>query len=189
MKDKTKYLMLYSEAGMSFIMALTSPFIHLYFIKLVSPVIFTISTLLMTIVCALTQTSLKTKERRAIFRKYLPHIMIVDVLLMCIISYFGLKNADIRFIGFGILNSITVVIWFTIMNEAINDTLSSEKLTDFQVIKKTYGSWATAIGGALAVLISYLGIEWINLAVTLQCSGNFIFAICDYKAYKQLEIS
>ena len=129
---------------------------------------------------------LRTKKHRAAFRKYLLIVMIVDVILTSLVSYLSLDNANIRFLGFTVINSVTVVIWVTIMMEIVNDALSKDKLTDFQVLRQSCGSWATACGGGLAVLLSYLQVEWIITAVTLQCLGTCVFAICDYKAYLQL---
>ena len=85
-KTQTKYLMLFGEGLMSFIFALTTPFVQLYFIKLVSPFIYTISSLLTTVLCAFTQTMLRTKKHRAAFRKYLLIVMIVDVILTSLVS-------------------------------------------------------------------------------------------------------
>jgi hypothetical protein len=181
--------MLSSEAMMSFIFALTSPFVQLHFIKLVSPTIYTISTLLTTIFCAITQTILKDQKRRIIFKKYLALVMITDVIVMIIVNYFGLNDANIRFLGITVLNSFAVVIWITIMSDILNNALSKDKLTDFQVLRQSIGSWATACGGGLAVLLSYLQVEWIIGAIILQCVGNLVFAICDYNVFKQLQIN
>jgi len=188
MENRTRYLLLGSEVMICFIFALTAPFVQLHFIKLVSPSVYTVSMLMSTTLCALTQTVLQTKERRAIFRKYLMLIMVLDVILMIGVNYIGIYNISIRFLGATFMNSITSVIWFTIMREVINDTLSSEKLTNFQVLSQSFQSWATATGGAFAVVLSYLHIEWIIVAIVLQCLANLVYAICDYNAYKQLLI-
>ncbi len=186
MNRQTKYMLLLSEAMISFTFALTTPFVQLHFVKLVSQNIYTLSTLLQTTFCAILQTILRTKENRAVFRKYFVLVMTIDVILMVVINYYGINNTNLRFLGFTIINSVTATIWITIMTEAINNNLSSENLTNFQVLRQSCASWSIAAGGALAVLISYLNIEWIVIAIVLQCVVNLIYAICDYTVYKRL---
>ena len=186
MDQKTRNLLIWNEVMFSFLMAVTSPTIHIYFVIKISPTIYSLANVLGTMFAAMTNVILKTNNRRKIFRKYLYVVMIVDVILTAIISSLGFVDANIRFLGMGFVESITVVIWYTIITEAINENLHSEGLTNYQVAKKSYCLWATGIGSMISVLICYYGIDFIYEAVIIQCIGNLIFAFGDYVAYKRL---
>lgn len=184
MSLKIKWLLILSTSFFSFIMALTSPTINLYYIKIVTPQVYTLAEVISTLSAAIMTMFLSKQSNRAKFRRYFAPVLALDSIGFFTLSYFGTVNANIRFIGFAILFSTTLTIWSTIMTGAINDTLSADKLTDFQTLSRSVGLWATVAGGVLAIfLVSILPLK---LALFLQCSSNAVLAVCDYKGFKHL---
>ncbi len=184
MSLKIKWLLILSTSFFSFVMALTSPTVHLYYMKIVSPQIYSTAQVISTMSAAIMTMFLSKQANRTKLRKYFAPILVIDSIGYFALSYFGTLNPNIRFIGFAILFSTTMTVWSTIMMSAINDTLSSDKLTDFQTLSNSVALWATVAGGGIAVLL--VNILPLNMALFLQCASNVILAVCDYKGFKYL---
>jgi hypothetical protein len=165
-------------------MALTSPTINLYYIKIVTPQIYTAAQVISTLSAAIITMFLSKQSNRDKFKKYFAPVLVLDSIGFLALSYLGTLDANIRFIGFAILFSTTLTIWSTIMTGAINNTLSSEELTDFQTLSRSVGLWATVAGGVMAILL--VNVLPLNLALFLQCASNAILAVCDYKVFYYL---
>ena len=73
------------------------------------------------------------------------------------------------------------------MLESVNNILSDVSLTNFQLLKRSYNLWCTALGGIIAIGISYYDFNFIEYAIGIQCVGNSILAIFDSKAYYMMD--
>jgi len=184
LNDKIKWLLILSTSFFSFIMALTSPTVHLYYIKIVTPQIYTAAQVISTLSAAIITMFLSKQANRDKFKGFFAPILILDSIGFFVLSYLGTMDANIRFIGFAILFSTTLTVWSTIMMGVINNTLSSDELTDFQTLSRSFGLWATVTGGVMAIFL--INILPLNLALFLQCASNAILAVCDYKGFKCL---
>lgn len=186
MNDKIKNLLIYGEVMASFTMTLSSPLIHLYFMKLVPSVVYTASNLITLIVAAIVQTLLKDHSRREVFKKFFMVVVVVDIVAFIGISTLGVSHVSVRFLGLALLNSITTGIWSSVMLSLVNDHISSTELTDFEIKKNSYRLWAGTFGSIGAMLLAYLSFSYIEVLIGIQCVGCSIMAIFDSKAYYAL---
>ena len=184
MTPNIKWLLVLSTSFFSFVMALTSPTINLYYMKVVTPQVYTSAQTISTLSAALMTAFLTKQSNRDRLKVWFAPVLIVDSVGFFALSWLGTLNPNIRFIGFSILFSTTMTVWSTIMLGAINNALSSEELTDFQTLSRAWGLWFTVAGGLLAIaLISRLSL---NQALLGQCVANAISAICDCRAFNRL---
>ena len=184
MSDKIKWLLILSTSFFSFIMALTSPTVHLYYVKIVTPQIYTAAQVISTLSAAIITMFLSKQANRDKLKGFFAPILILDSIGFFVLSYLGTMDANIRFIGFAILFSTTLTVWSTIMMGVINNTLSSDELTDFQTLSNSVRLWATVGGGVAAIFL--VSVMPLNLALFLQCVGNAVVAVCDYRGFKYL---
>lgn len=64
-------------------------------------------------------------------------ILILDTIFFSIISFISPEHILIRFFGLAIINSILNTVWFIMLNDAINHSISGADLTDFEVLQKS----------------------------------------------------
>lgn len=178
-------MLILNAAMFSFVMAVTSPVVHLYFVKLVDPQIYVTAGIIETSLAAILTSFMSKEKNRLRMRKTFIYILLLDSLGYALISLYSIDNVNLRFIGMSFLSSISMTIWFTIMMDMINLKIKEAELTNFQTTDHAFKLWANVAGGVAAIAL--VGSLKIELAIWIQCIANALFAFVDWKAYKGLK--
>ena len=184
MRSLTKNMLLVGPIVSSFIIALVTPVIQVYFMKLVSTQILTVSNMLALGLGAVTNSSIRREKIMAIYRSHFNIIVVVDMILFAVISGLSTEMIVVRFLGFSILNAVTSTLWGAVIQDRINNVLHGSELTDWSALLSAYRLYAALIGSALLFIIVSIPIE---VAIALQCFGNTAMGLLDIKAYKLLK--
>ena len=184
MRSLTKNMLLVGPIVSSFIIALVTPVIQVYFMKLVSTQILTVSNMLALGLGAVTNSSIRREKIMAIYRSHFNIIVVVDMILFAVISGLSTEMIVVRFLGFSILNAVTSTLWGVVIQDRINNVLHGSELTDWSALLSAYRLYAALIGSALLFIIVSIPIE---VAIALQCFGNTAMGLLDIKAYKLLK--
>lgn len=167
----------------SFAMAMTTPIIQVYFIRLVNPNVLAVSNMLAVGLAAVVNTSI-TKERfLRWYDKHFTFIIVTDILLFVVVSCAGMEMAAARYIGMAVTNAISTTLWVCVMQNAINNTIKGQDLTIWQSLAKSYEMYASLVGGLAILLIGDIHIE---LAIGIQCLANLFMGLTDLRAIKLL---
>ena len=183
MNNKQKSWLLVGPVIFSFAMAITSPVIHIYFMRLIDASVLAIANIISVGIAAITNTSVTRKGFLEWYDKHFTLIVVTDVLLFTVISFAGMEWATIRFIGMAIINAISTTLWVCVMQNAINNTIKGEELTIWQSLSKSYELYASLAGGLAILLIGDMDIE---LAIAIQCLANLFMGLTDLRARKLL---
>ena len=183
MNNKQKSWLLVGPVIFSFAMAITSPVIHIYFMRLIDASVLAIANIISVGIAAITNTSVTRKGFLEWYDKHFTLIVVTDVLLFTVISFAGMELATIRFIGMAIINAISTTLWVCVMQNAINNTIKGEELTIWQSLSKSYELYASLAGGLAILLIGDMDIE---LAIAIQCLANLFMGLTDLRARKLL---
>lgn len=185
MDDKLKWTMILNGAVFSFIIAITSPTVHLYFVQRVDPQVYVAAGIIGTTLAALLSSLMSKENIRKIIRKVFSLILLLDSFGFAFVSLYDVNNISFRFIGLAVLSSISMTIWCTVMMDALNHKIKDTELTNFQTTENAFKLWANVIGGGIAmVVVSSLRLEQ---AIWMQCIANGVFAFVDWKAYNKLK--
>ena len=183
MNSKQKGWLLVGPVIFSFAMAMTTPIIQVYFIRLVNPNVLAVSNMLAVGIAAITNTTI-TKERfLRWYDKHFTLIIVTDILLFVVVSCAGMELAAVRYIGMAVINAISTTLWVCVMQNAINNSINGEELTIWQSLAKSYELYASLAGGLAILLIGDMHIE---LAIAIQCLANLFMGLTDLKARKLL---
>ena len=183
MNKKQKSWLLVGPVIFSFAMAMTTPIIQVYFIRLVNPNVLAVSNMLAVGIAAITNTTI-TKERfLRWYDKHFTLIIVTDILLFVVVSCAGMELAAVRYIGMAVINAISTTLWVCVMQNAINNTIEGQNLTIWQSLAKSYELYASLAGGLAILLIGDIHIE---LAIAIQCTANLFMGLTDLKARKLL---
>ena len=183
MNKKQKSWLLVGPVIFSFAMAMTTPIIQVYFIRLVNPNVLAVSNMLAVGLAAIVNTSI-TKERfLRWYDKHFTLIIVTDILLFVVVSCAGMEMAATRYIGMAVINAISTTLWVCVMQNAINNTIEGKDLTIWQSLAKSYELYASLAGGLAILLIGDMHIE---LAIAIQCTANLFMGLTDLKARKLL---
>ena len=183
MNKKQKRWLLVGPVIFSFVMAMTSPIVHIYFMRLIDASVLAVANMISVGIAAMTNTSVTRKGFLEWYDKHFTLIVVTDVLLFTVISFAGMEWATIRFIGMAIINAISTTLWVCIMQNAINNTIKGQDLTIWQSLAKSYEMYASLVGGLAILLIGDIHIE---LAIAIQCTANLFMGLTDLKAMKLL---
>ena len=184
MRSLTKNMLLVGPVILAFIVALVTPVIQVYFMKLVSTQILTVSNMLALGLGAVTNSSIRREKIMAIYRSHFNIIVVVNMILFAVISGLSTEMIVVRFLGFSILNAVTSTLWGVVIQDRINNVLHGSELTDWNALLSAYSLYAALIGSALLFIIVSMPIE---VAIALQCFGNIAMGLLDIKAYKLLK--
>ena len=183
MNSKQKGWLLVGPVIFSFAMAMTTPIIQVYFIRLVNPNVLAVSNMLAVGLAAIVNTSI-TKERfLRWYDKHFTLIIVTDILLFVVVSCAGMELAAVRYIGMAVINAISTTLWVCVMQNAINNTIEGQNLTIWQSLAKSYELYASLTGGLAILLIGDIHIE---VAIAIQCVANLVMGLTDLKARKLL---
>ena len=164
-------------------MAVTTPVIHIYFIRLISTNVLAISNMLSVGIAAITNTTITKEKFLEWYDKHFKFIVATDVMFFIIVSFAGMEMAAMRFIGMAVINAISTTLWVCVMQNAINNTIDGEELTIWQSLSKSYELYASLAGGLVILLIGDMHIE---LAIAIQCVANLVMGLTDLRAKKLL---
>ena len=178
-------MLILNAAMFSFVMAVTSPVVHLYFVKLVDPQVYVTAGIIQTSLAAILTSFMSKEKNRLKMRKIFIYVLLLDSIGYALISLYSIDNVNLRFIGMSFLSSISMTVWFTIMMDMINHKIKETELTNFQTTDHAFKLWANVAGGVTAIVL--VGNLSINIAIWIQCVANALFAFIDWKAYKGLQ--
>lgn len=185
MDNKLKWMMILNAAMFSFVMAITSPTLHLYFMKLVDPQIYVSAGIAETAIAAVLSSLMSKEKIRIIMRKIFVFVLLLDSFGFAYISLNSIDDVNLRFMGLSILSAVSMTIWFAIMMDMINRKINDVELTNFQTTEHAFRLWGNVAGGVVAIML--VGILKIEYAVWMQCVANGLFAFIDWKAYSALK--
>ena len=183
MNSKQKNWLLVGPVIFSFAMAVTTPVIHVYFMRLIDASVLAVANMLAVGIAAMTNTSVTRKGFLEWYDKHFTLIVVTDVLLFTVISFAGMEWATIRFIGMAIINAVSTTLWVCVMQNAINNTIEGKDLTIWQSLANSYEMYASLAGGLVILLIGDIHIE---VAIAIQCVANLVMGLTDLRARKLL---
>ena len=167
----------------SFAMAVTTPVVHVYFMRLIDASVLAVANMLAVGIAAMTNTTVTKEKFLEWYDKHFTFIIVTDILLFVVVSYAGMEMAAMRFIGMAVINAISTTLWVCVMQNAINNTIEGQNLTIWQSLAKSYELYASLAGGLAILLIGDIHIE---VAIAIQCTANLIMGLADLKARKLL---
>ena len=183
MNKKQKSWLLVGPVIFSFAMAMTSPIVHIYFMRLIDASVLAVANMISVGIAAMTNTSVTRKGFLEWYDKHFTFIVVSDVLLFSVISFAGMEWATIRFIGMAIINAISTTLWICVMQNAINSVVKGKELTIWQSLASSYELYASLAGGLMILILGSIDIE---IAIAIQCIANLIMGLADLKARKLL---
>lgn len=167
----------------SFAMAVTTPVVHVYFMRLIDASVLAVANMLAVGIAAMTNTTVTKEKFLEWYDKHFTFIIVTDILLFVVVSYAGMEMAAMRFIGMAVINAISTTLWVCVMQNAINNTIEGQNLTIWQSLAKSYELYASLAGGLAILLIGDIHIE---VAIAIQCVANLVMGLTDLKARKLL---
>lgn len=183
MNSKQKNWLLVGPVIFSFAMAVTTPVIHVYFMRLIDASVLAVANMLAVGIAAMTNTSVMRNGFLEWYDKHFTLIVVTDVLLFTVISFAGMEWATIRFIGMAVINAVSTTLWVCVMQNAINNTIEGKDLTIWQSLANSCEMYASLAGGLVILLIGDMNIE---VAIAIQCVANLVMGLTDLKARKLL---
>ena len=180
MSNKLKFYLLSGPVLVSFIFALTSPIIQIYFVSRVSTEIFATANMLSTGLAALVNSSVAVDRIMRWYKKHFYSIVIIDLLCFCIVSFLSTEYITVRFLGLAILNAVSTNLWCVLMRNAVNNIIKGDSLTRWESFESAWNLGGQFFGAALAIYFIDIPLE---LCIGLQCIANIIMGTTDYKAW------
>ena len=183
MSNKLKFYLLSGPVLVSFIFALTSPIIQIYFVSRVSTEIFAAANMLSTGLAALVNSSVAVDRIMRWYKKHFYSIVIIDLLCFCIVSFLSTEYVTVRFLGLAILNAVSTNLWCVLMRNAVNNIIKGDSLTKWESFESAWNLGGQFFGAALAIYFIDMPLE---LCIGLQCIANIIMGTTDYKAWDMI---
>ena len=183
MSNKLKFYLLSGPVLVSFIFALTSPIIQIYFVSRVSTEIFAAANMLSTGLAALVNSSVTVDRIMRWYKKHFYSIVIIDLLCFCIVSFLSTEYITVRFLGLAILNAVSTNLWCVLMRNAVNNIIKGDNLTKWESFESAWNLGGQFFGAALAIYFIDMPLE---LCIGLQCIANIIMGTTDYKAWDMI---
>ena len=184
MNNNIKWLMIISQAFSNLIFGFTTPIVHIYFISLVEPSIYSLANFIEAALSAIVNSLLSNQKWRHYFKQFALYFLALDSILYIIIIFLGIDYINIRFIGLAVINSLLCNIWFIMLSDALNKNISGDTLTDFKVLQRSWMLWGSLIGSGIGIWINNsISVE---LALVLQAISTVIIAICDGYSFGKL---
>lgn len=174
---------------MAFVMASTSPFVHVYMIQHISVDFYKIVNFLneISIMAILFWLDRKDENNNPkIIRKlrfYFIPIVIGGCILYITANISGLIDVRIRFIILSTLDGIFGYLWKICMEDLWNNLIHNTDLTAWANKISKWDRIGAAIGATI-VLFANIGIE---IALTIQCLAYCYLGYTDYISYKNLK--
>ena len=183
MNNKQKGWLLIGPVVFSFAMAVTTPVIHVYFMRLIDASVLAIANMISVGIAAITNTTITKEKFLEWYDKHFTLIVLIDVMSFIIVSCAGMEMATMRFIGMAVINAISTTLWICVMQNAINNTIRGQDLTIWQSLAKSCELYASLTGGVVILILGTIDIE---IAIAIQCLANLIMGLTDLRAKKLL---
>lgn len=183
MNKKQKSWLLVGPVIFSFAMAVTTPVIHVYFMRLIDASVLAVANMLAVGIAAITNTTITKEKFLEWYDKHFKFIVATDVTFFIIVSCAGMEMAAMRYIGMAVINAISTTLWVCVMQNAINNTIEGKDLTIWQSLANSCEMYASLAGGLVILLIGDMDIE---VAIAIQCVANLVMGLADLKARKLL---
>ena len=183
MNSKQKNWLLVGPVIFSFAMAMTTPVVHVYFMRLIDASVLAVANMLAVGIAAITNTTITKEKFLEWYDKHFTFIVATDVMFFIIVSCAGMEMAAMRYIGMAVINAISTTLWVCVMQNAINNTIRGQDLTIWQSLARSYEMYGSLAGGLAILLIGDMHIE---LAIAIQCIANLFMGLTDLKARKLL---
>lgn len=187
MSSNLKWILIISSSFSNLIFGFTSPVVHIYFMSLIEPSVYSSVNFIESGLAAIMNTILSKKKKRYLLKRFAIYILILDTIFFSIISFISPEHILIRFFGLAIINSILNTVWFIMLNDVINHSISGADLTDFEVLQKSWNLYSSLIGAGIGIFISNQ--ISINLAIIFQIIASIVIAISDGYVFKRLKIN
>lgn len=184
MNNKQKRWLLTGPVVFSFAIAMTSPVIQIYFMRLIDSTVLAISNMLAVGIMAIVNTSITKEKFLKWYDKHFTLIVATDILSFIVVSCVGMEMATARFIGMAIIDALSTTLWACVMRNSINAVINGKELTMWQGLSNSYELYASLAGGLVILLIGDIDTE---IAIAIQCIANLIMGISDLKAKKLLK--
>lgn len=181
MNSKQKRWLLIGPVVFSFAVAMTSPVIQIYFMRLIDSSVLAISNMLAVGLEAIVNTSITKEKFLRWYDKHFTLIVVTDVSSFIVVSCAGMEMATARFIGMAIINAISTTLWVCIMRNSINHVINGEELTIWQSLSNSYELYASMAGGLIILVLGTMSIE---IAIAIECMANLFMGLTDLKARK-----
>ena len=179
MNNKQKGWLLIGPVVFSFAMAVTTPVIHVYFMRLIDASVLAIANMISVGIAAITNTTITKEKFLEWYDKHFTLIVLTDVMSFIIVSCAGMEMANMRFIGMAVINAISTTLWICVMQNAINNTINGEELTIWQSLSKSYELYASLAGGVVILILGTIDVE---IAIATQCLANLFMGLTDLRA-------
>ena len=187
MTKQIKFLLLIGTSLMAFSFGLTSPIVEIFFMKLISPKILAVSNVLGIGLAAIIQSSIPSTKCKAFYRRNTYKIISIVIILFISVSVCSMEYAEVRFLGFAVLNALTTSLWAVLVMDAVNHKIKGDELTNWNATLASGKLYASLIGCVFAIFIAdYIPIE---PTIGLQCVSITIYGICDMLAIKKMASS
>ena len=183
MNSKQKGWLLVGPVIFSFAMAMTTPVVHVYFMRLIDASVLAVANMLAVGIAAITNTTITKEKFLEWYDKHFTFIVATDVMFFIIVSCAGMEMAAMRYIGMAVINAISTTLWVCVMQNAINNTIKGKDLTIWQSLANSYEMYASLAGGLVILLIGDINIE---VAIAIQCVANLVMGLTDLRARKLL---
>ena len=183
MNSKQKGWLLVGPVIFSFAMAVTTPVIHVYFMRLIDASVLAVANMLAVGIAAITNTTITKEKFLEWYDKHFTFIVATDVMFFIIVSCAGMEMAAMRYIGMAVINAISTTLWVCVMQNVINNTIEGQNLTIWQSLANSYEMYASLTGGLVILLTGDIHIE---VAIAIQCVANLVMGLTDLKARKLL---
>ena len=183
MNNKQKRWLLIGPAVFSFAVAMTSPVIQIYFMRLIDSTVLAISNMLAVGIMAVVNTSITKENFLRWYDKHFTFIVVTDVLSFIVVSCAGMEMATARFVGMALINAISTTLWVCVMRNSINHVIDGEELTIWQSLSNSYELYASLAGGLIILALGTMDIE---IAIAIECTANLFMGLTDLKARKLL---
>lgn len=183
MNSKQRRWLLVGPVVFSFAMAVTTPVVHVYFMRLIDASVLAVANMIAVGIAAMTNTSVTRKGFLEWYDKHFKFIVATDVMFFIIVSFAGMEMAAMRYIGMAVINAISTTLWVCVMQNAINNTIEGKDLTIWQSLANSCKMYASLAGGLVILLIGDMDIE---VAIAIQCVANLVMGLTDLRAKKLL---
>ena len=168
---------------MSFVQGLVSPVIVIYFVSRVTTEVVATSNIMAIVLAVFTNSILQKERVMAFAHKHFVMLLLTDLAITILANTIGVDWPAARFIIMNISTASVLILSDTVMSDLVNKVLRGRELTNFKLKCKTMYLYAALVGAA----INFVCTVDIVVAVTIQCFGLILAAVCDREVYKRLE--
>lgn len=184
MSNKEKFWYMVGPVLLSFVYALTSPIIHVYFVSLISPRVMAIAALISTGLAAIVNYTITVDKFKEWYQRHFLFIVVSDIIIFCLVSFTSINMPEIRFLGFAFINAVSTCLWVMVMKNLVNNIISDgDERTKFDALNNYTCLCASFLGAILAIIFVEIPVEY---CIAAQCVVNFIMGCTDYYSFKML---